>query len=145
MEFGQTPKQLFTRPHPSRLPPSDVATAPRELPLANADSVTECTADVISDVNLTNVTQTYDTSVCRGKRDDGMTDTVMTSPWFENNDSLLHASVTHQQNLHKAPATRVLFNESSDVTYSIAAGACRVSNERMVTIAIGSSLFQTDS
>ena len=142
MEFGQTPKQLFTRPHPSRLPPSDAATAPREFPLANADSVADCKADV----NLTNVTQTYDTSMCRGKRDDdAMTDTVMTSPWFENNDSLLHASVTHQQNLHKAPATRVLFNESSDVTYSIAAGACRVSNERMVTIAIGSSLFQTDS
>ena len=122
MEFGQTPKQLFTHPHPRRLPTSDVthttlgpSDAHTDAPCKNVDVSDDDKVSLPSDaIDSRNVTN----DVCKASHENSVT-----SAWFDDRNALQNATVTHTHHLHKSPATRVLWNDTDDIIYSVGQGA----------------------
>ena len=110
MEFGQTPKQLFTTPHPCKLPHTEPAN--KNPPLLSRVSDTENTELSTSCQNVT------ETSAQTNMLDTKKRDTF----WDGIEGRLDSANVVCEHGLHKDAVTCVTWDEQGKNVYSVGKG-----------------------
>ena len=120
MEFGQTPKQLFTKPHVARPSQTDVILKNHRLNRLNSNTSTGTTnsVDIMPSVTTSDeVVAMGSEGVARGN-DVAEADTGTTDVWQEVGELMVERSYE----LHKAGVTGVKWSEDASVIYSIDQG-----------------------
>ena len=114
MEFGQTPKQLFTKSHPCKI--SQVEIAKTDAKLLKPSLVKEAENHiVIPDVS------DHGEDVCRSQDSSPKKDDTSLL-WDKIETVIADSDVICEHNLHRGSVTHALWNQSGECLYSISAG-----------------------
>lgn len=115
MEFGQTPKQLFTKPHPRKRSPIEIAKTETKLltmdttDLEHSQLATELSDDV-SELCV-NIAETQESVQLEAA-----------SVWTNIGESLCRWKVKCEHNLHKGSVTHACWSQTDDSVYSVSSG-----------------------